>query len=218
MTTIGWPWPILRQVQIGPFCFCMGKKVKRRIFSEIIVVYDIKLVDAVNLILMSTWSFKNIKGQDHSLTFIQGHSDSTFSNFFSLETPMPTEAHMEPPWDGGMKVSTIGLCHMTKMATMSIYGKNLLLWNEKADDLETFYTASVTQAQPNLFKWWPWVDLEGEILYSIYSCIPKLGLSQHILCTQVSDTGPVVLWFIVSIEKKKLLYDLQHINPVWNKR
>ena len=52
---------------------------------------------------------------------------------------MPIEAkfHVEAPWDGGMKVSTIDLCHMTKMATMSIYGKNLL-WNENADDLETF--------------------------------------------------------------------------------
>ena len=72
---------------------------------------------------------------------------------------MPIEAkfHVEPPWDGGMKVSTIGLCHMTKMATMSMYGKNLqkpssLERKEKADDLETFYTASGTQAQPNLLK------------------------------------------------------------------
>ena len=40
---------------------------------------------------------------------------------------MPIEAkfHVKPPWDRGIKVSTIGLCHMTKMATMSIYGKNL---------------------------------------------------------------------------------------------
>ena len=33
--------------------------------------------------------------------------------------------HVEPPWDGAMKVNTIGLCHMTKMDTMSIYGKKL---------------------------------------------------------------------------------------------
>ena len=94
-------------------------------FAETVVVFDIKLVVAVNQ--MSTWSFKNIKGQDPSLTFDQGHTDSTFSNFFYLETPMPIEAkfHVEPPWDGGLKMSTIGLCHMTKMATMSIYGKNL---------------------------------------------------------------------------------------------
>ena len=48
----------------------------------------------------------NIKGQGHSLTLIQGHADSTFSNFFFLETAWPTEAkfYMEPPWDGGLKV------------------------------------------------------------------------------------------------------------------
>ena len=69
----------------------------------------------------------NINGQGHSLTFVQGHWDSTFSNFFSLENTKPIEAkfHVEPPWDGGMKVSTIGLCHVTKMAAMSIYGRNL---------------------------------------------------------------------------------------------
>ena len=34
--------------------------------------------------------------------------------------------------------------HMTKMATMPIYGKNLknLFRNQKADDLETWYAAS----------------------------------------------------------------------------
>ena len=69
----------------------------------------------------------NIKGQGHSLTFIQGHSDSTFTNFFSLRTSRPIEAkfHLESPWDGGMKVNANDLCHMTKMATMHIYDKNL---------------------------------------------------------------------------------------------
>ena len=32
---------------------------------------------------------------------------------------------MESPWDGGMKVCSKGPGHMTKMATMPIYGKNL---------------------------------------------------------------------------------------------
>ena len=69
----------------------------------------------------------NINGQGHSLTLVQGHSDSTFSNFFFLETARLIEAkfHVGPPWDGSMEVSTNGLCHMTKMATMPIYGKNL---------------------------------------------------------------------------------------------
>ena len=34
------------------------------------------------------------------------------------------------------------------------------LWNQKADDLETLYAALGTQVLPNLFKWWPWVDLD----------------------------------------------------------
>ena len=63
----------------------------------------------------------------HSLTLVQGHSDSTFSNFFFLETAKPIEAkfHVEPPWDKGMKVSSNGPGHMTKMATMPMYGENL---------------------------------------------------------------------------------------------
>ena len=84
-----------------------------------------KLVDAVNQ--MSTRSFKNIKGQGYLLTFVQGHSYSLFSNFFSFEISMPIEFkfQMDPPWDGRMKVNTIGLCHITKIAAMSICGKNL---------------------------------------------------------------------------------------------
>ena len=61
------------------------------------------------------------------MAFDQGHSDPTFSNFFFLETARLIEAklRMEPPKHKVMKVSTNGLCHMIKMATMSIYGKNL---------------------------------------------------------------------------------------------
>ena len=71
---------------------------------------------------------------------------STFSNIFSSE---PTESiaieaklYVEPTWDGGTKVCSNGPGHMTKMAAMHIYGKNLknlLLRNLKADDLETWY-------------------------------------------------------------------------------
>ena len=38
--------------------------------------------------------------------------------------------------------------------------KNLLLRNQKADDLEVWYAASGAQVLPTLFKWWPWVDLD----------------------------------------------------------
>ena len=71
---------------------------------------------------MSTRTSVNVKGQGHSLTLVQGRSDSTYSNFFSLEPDRLIEVrfHKEPPWDGRMKVSSNGFCHMTKMATMPL--------------------------------------------------------------------------------------------------
>ena len=81
---------------------------------------------------------------------------STFSNIFSSETTRPIEAkfHVEPPGDGGTKVCSNDPGHMTKLAAMPIYGKkkNLLLQNQKADDLESWYTALGAQVLPNLFK------------------------------------------------------------------
>ena len=76
----------------------------------------------------------NIKGHSHLLTLVQGHSDSTFSNFFSLETAGPIEAkfHVESPWDEEMKGCSNGPSNVTNMAAMPIYGKNL----KKSSSLE----------------------------------------------------------------------------------
>ena len=48
-------------------------------------------------------------------------------NIFSSETALPIKAkfYVEPPWEGGTKVYINGPGHMTKVATMPIYGKNL---------------------------------------------------------------------------------------------
>ena len=69
----------------------------------------------------------NIKGHAHSLTFVQGHSDSTVSYFFSSKNARPMEVifHVEPSLDRRMKVSINGLCHMSKMAAMPIYANKL---------------------------------------------------------------------------------------------
>ena len=83
---------------------------------------------------------------------------STFSNIFSSETIGPIEAkfHMEPPWGGRTKVSSNGPGHLTKMATMPIYVKktfkNFLPWNQKTDDLETWYAALGARVLLSLFK------------------------------------------------------------------
>ena len=82
---------------------------------------------------------------------------STFSNIFSSENTGPIEVkfHVEPPWDGGTKVCSNGPVHMTNMAAMPIYGKNLknlLLQNQKAGDLESWCAALGARVVPNLFK------------------------------------------------------------------
>ena len=53
-----------------------------------------------------------------------------------------------------MKIYTNELGHMTNMAAMPIYGKNLknLLQNQLTDDLVTCYVALSMQVLPRLFK------------------------------------------------------------------
>ena len=65
----------------------------------------------------------NIKGQGHSLTLIQDHSDSA-SFFFSLETVKPIEAkfHLYPPWDEGTK----GFFKMSRSHDQ--YGRHAHIW------------------------------------------------------------------------------------------
>ena len=58
--------------------------------------------------------------------------------------------------------------------------KNLknLLWNQKANDLETCYAALGARVLPNLLKWWPWVDLDlfyGKVKFFSYAFIWEKG-------------------------------------------
>ena len=49
-----------------------------------------------------------------------------FSKIFSKNAgPIKAKFHTEPQWDGGTKICSRGLGHMTKVATTPIYGKNL---------------------------------------------------------------------------------------------
>ena len=76
--------------------------------------------------------------------------------FFSETTGLiKVKFHMEFLWDGGTKVYSNGPGHMTKTAAMPIYVKNLknlLLLNQKADDLESWYVSSGARVLPSLFK------------------------------------------------------------------
>ena len=63
------------------------------------------------------------------MTLAKGHVSclSSFSKGFSSETtgPISFKFHMQPSSKGGEKVYIFCPGHMTKMATMPIYGKNL---------------------------------------------------------------------------------------------
>ena len=121
-----------------PYAF-VGDKGKIIDFPETIVVYDVRVGRFSQLNeYMQLYEY-------HSLTFVQGHSDSTFSNFFCSETAWSIEAkfHLEPPCDvGNANLFKCSRSHMMKNL------KNLVLGNQEADDLETWYTASGIQVLP----------------------------------------------------------------------
>ena len=75
---------------------------------------------------------------------------STFSNMFSLEATRPVEAtfYVDALWVGGTKAPSNGHGHMTKMASMPIYSKNLK-----------------KSSSPEPKGWWPW-NLVCSIGYS----------------------------------------------------
>ena len=68
---------------------------------------------------------------------------------------MELKFHVKTPYDKLVKVYAKYFGHMTKMAVTSIYGKtlkNLLLQNQRADDLGTWYVALDMWGLPSLFK------------------------------------------------------------------
>ena len=93
----------------------------------------------------------NIKGHGHSLAFVQGHSDSTFSNFCCSETAKPIEAkfYTAPPWVvGNENLFNCSRSHDHAHICGVKNFKKLLLRNQEAVDLETWYTALGTQVLP----------------------------------------------------------------------
>ena len=89
------------------------EKVKQWIFSETIVVYDIKVGRCSQL--------------KEYMKLYEYQRSRSFINFFFAITNLPIKAkfYLESRWDEGTKACSKCLSHMTKMATMPIYGKIL---------------------------------------------------------------------------------------------
>ena len=107
-----------------PYAF-VWEKVKTMDFSETIVVCDVKVGRCSQLNeYMKLYEYQRSRSV---IDLSPNLSDSILLNFLSSITSWMIEAkfHVEPSWDWGMKACSNGLGHMTKMAAMPIYDKNL---------------------------------------------------------------------------------------------
>ena len=138
-----------------PYAFVL-EKGKTTGFSKTIVVYDIKVGRCSQLNV-----YMNLEYQ-RSRSFVDLRPRSLRFNIFklpflrTLETPRPVEAkfYLEPSWDGGIKVSTNGLCHMTMSMIKNF--TNLLFWNQnhwpltKVTQIQHFQTSFLKKTQGRL--------------------------------------------------------------------
>ena len=108
------------KVKFGPLCF-VWENGKIMDFSETIVVYDIKVGRCSQLN-----EYMNLYQYQRSRSFIDLGPRSLRFNIFKLPCLRLLQAkfHIGASIEWGNE-STNGLCHMTKMAAMPIYGKNI---------------------------------------------------------------------------------------------
>ena len=100
--------------------------------------------------LLESHLLGNLAANDHFVRIFEG-----FENNWPLIFVYP-KYYVEPPWERRTWIYHNGLGHITKIATMPIYGKNLysLLRNHKSRDVESRHKS------PGTHKWWPWYDLD----------------------------------------------------------
>ena len=112
----------------------------------------LKLVDADNSMFVS------IQGKGYFLTLAQGHLHMKIKTFFFSETVRPflTKFCMKAFRYKSKKIYQHDARHITKMATLCIYGKkpfiNLLSRNQWDDFNETLYEASGNQVHHGFLK------------------------------------------------------------------
>ena len=71
--------------------------------------------------LVYTWIYMGNRGQGHCLLFVQGHSDLYIHVSAPKLLNTSIKFHVEPLWSGD-RIFRNDVGHMTKMATMPIYG------------------------------------------------------------------------------------------------
>ena len=110
-----------------------------------------------------------------------------------------------------MKICWHNAGHMTKMAAMPIYGKN-----PSKIFSETWYVVSGTPTHYNLFKWWPWVDLDifhgkdkfGNLGFSIGKIENGVFFLETIEACDLKVVRCRQLIELINVWKVKVIFDL----------
>ena len=141
-----------------------------------------KLVDPVNWVHEPMWILK--------ANVIQWPW-TTSANFFFLETTRPIEAkfHEEPPSDGGGR-NFVQMAQVTlpiwPPCPYVVKTLKILLWNPKADDIESWYVASGARVLSSLFKLTYFTTMSNFAPYAfVWEKVKTVDFSETI----------VVLWY-----------------------
>ena len=140
------------------------------------------------------WAYRIGRPPSSSVAFVH-----TLLNIFSSEAAWPiiVKFHMEPPWDGVTKVYSNGPGHMTKMAAMPIYGKNL----------KKFYS-------PEPKGWWSWNMFCSKGCASTTKFVQLMTLSWH---RPILRQGQI--WSLMLLYKKKVkqwIFQKLLSSMIWN--
>ena len=191
--TLGWPWPILRQGQIWSHRLLYGKKWKSFIFwknyfsfgSQSCLkhlakwVYEVEWVSKVKVIL---WPWSKVT-QISKLKLVFSKTVGSFG----------TKIHMKAGGRIGMKIYTNELGHMTNMATMPIYGKNLK-----------------KSSSPEPIDPWPW-NLVCSIMY--VSTTKVVQIKSLVWPWPILRQGQLVTWAFEWEKKWKLFIFFKLLQP-----
>ena len=116
--TLGCPWPIFWQSQI-----LLPVHLNRENLQSLLMGKSLQLISSPE----PSGSQGELIVYPYSGVRCHRRRHQQCLNIFSSETTLTIKAkfYVEPPWEGGTKVYISGPGHMTKMAAMPIYSKNL---------------------------------------------------------------------------------------------
>ena len=158
--TLDWPWPILRQGQIW-----LPVRLNWKNCYKVIRWEKLAANDQINRRFIFWKKFWPQGVVCPCPRAIYMYVTIVFKHIFLLN-PLANQSQIlyGAPFGRGnlnfVKIVLVTWPRWPPCPYMVKTFKNLLLQNHTSYDLATWHAASGTQALQNLYKWWPWVDLD----------------------------------------------------------